>query len=81
MMVSLMSAQRVERVPHTVTVHMTSAFPTETPKMGLEQKTPTISFLDLNAQFAGIRDKVMAAIARVMESQSTRSAALRERTR
>jgi dTDP-4-amino-4,6-dideoxygalactose transaminase len=38
--------------------------------MGLEQKTPTIPFLDLKAQFAGIRDEVMSAIARVMESQS-----------
>jgi dTDP-4-amino-4,6-dideoxygalactose transaminase len=49
---------------------MTSAVLTETPKRGLEQNTPTISFLDLKAQFAGIRDEVMAAIAGVMESQS-----------
>ena len=38
--------------------------------MELEQKAPAIPFLDLKAQFAGLRDEVMAAIARVMESQS-----------
>lgn len=49
---------------------MTSAVPTATPRMGLEQKPPTIPFLDLKAQFAGIRDEVMEAIAKVVESQS-----------
>jgi len=45
---------------------MTSAVPLES----LKQQTPTIPFLDLKAQFAGIRLEVMAAIAGVMESQS-----------
>lgn len=45
---------------------MTSAVPLES----LKQQTPMIPFLDLKAQFAGIRLEVMAAIAGVMESQS-----------
>ena len=49
---------------------MTSAVPTENLTKGLEQKAPPIPFLDLKAQFSGIRDEVMAAIAGVMESQS-----------
>jgi dTDP-4-amino-4,6-dideoxygalactose transaminase len=51
-------------------MHMTSAVPTETVKTQAEQIAPTIPFLDLKAQFAGIRDEVMTAIAVVMESQS-----------
>ena len=49
---------------------MTSAVPTENLTKGLEQKAPPLPFLDLKAQFSGIRDEVMAAIAGVMESQS-----------
>src|ERR1700680_870611 len=32
-------------------------------------KTPAVEFLDLRAQFATIRDEVLAAVAKVMESQ------------
>src|SRR6516225_5267880 len=34
-----------------------------------EVKQPTFPFLDLKAQFSSIRDEVMAAVVRVMESQ------------
>jgi dTDP-4-amino-4,6-dideoxygalactose transaminase len=51
-------------------MHMTPAVHTETLNARAEQIAPTIPFLDLKAQFAGIRGGVMAAIAGVMESQS-----------
>jgi dTDP-4-amino-4,6-dideoxygalactose transaminase len=51
-------------------MHMTSAAPTEPPTKTLQQKLSAIPFLDLKAQFAGIREEVMEAIAGVMESQS-----------
>jgi dTDP-4-amino-4,6-dideoxygalactose transaminase len=51
-------------------MHMTSAAPIQTPNKSPDQKNPTIPFLDLKTQFAGIRDEVMVAIAGVMESQS-----------
>jgi hypothetical protein len=49
---------------------MTSAVIPETPVKGSDHAEPKILFLDLKAQFAGIRDEVMAAISGVMESQS-----------
>jgi dTDP-4-amino-4,6-dideoxygalactose transaminase len=51
-------------------MHMTSAAPIQTSNKSADQKNPTIPFLDLKTQFAGIRDEVMVAIAGVMESQS-----------
>jgi dTDP-4-amino-4,6-dideoxygalactose transaminase len=51
-------------------MHMTSAVQTEAPAKKPENAAPMIPFLDLKAQFASIRDEVMAAITGVMESQS-----------
>src|ERR1700732_3657212 len=46
---------------------------TETPKTlaaaDPEQRKPLFDFLDLKAQFASIREEVMAAVTRVLESQ------------
>ena len=52
--------------------HLDSLLPLEAcaSQENLGRRAPVLPFLDLKAQFEGIRDEVMRAISRVMESQA-----------